>query len=91
MGIAQDITERKQTSQQIEKMATHDELTGLPNRYLLQDRIMQMLARYQRSKESGAILLLDLDHFKKSTTHLDIQLVICYLRKWHSDLLPLSA
>lgn len=65
LGIAQDITERKQILKQIEKMATHDELTGLPNRYLLQDRIMQMLARYQRSKELGAILLLDLDYFKK--------------------------
>ena len=65
LGIAQDITERKQTLQQIERMATHDELTGLPNRYLLQDRIMQMLANYQRSKEPGAILLVDLDHFKK--------------------------
>lgn len=64
LGIAQDISERKHAIEQIEKMATYDELTGLPNRYLLQDRILQMLAHISRSQETGAIMVLDLDYFK---------------------------
>lgn len=53
LGIAQDITERKRAIQRIEEMATRDELTNLPNRHLLQDRIMQTLAHIQRSQELG--------------------------------------
>lgn len=64
LGIAQDITERKRAIQRIEEMATRDELTNLPNRHLLQDRIMQTLAHIQRSQELGAMLFIDLDHFK---------------------------
>ncbi len=64
LGIALDITERKHAAQRIEKMATHDELTGLPNRHLLQDRIMQTLDHIHRSHELGALLFIDLDHFK---------------------------
>lgn len=62
--IAQDITERKQISKQMEMRATRDELTGLPNRYLLNDRLKQLLAHYLRTQETGAMLLLDLDQFK---------------------------
>jgi len=64
LGIAQDITERKQAILRIEEMATRDELTNLPNRHLLQDRIMQTLAHIQRSQELGAMLFIDLDNFK---------------------------
>jgi len=64
LGIAQDITERKQATLRIEEMATRDELTNLPNRHLLQDRIMQTLAHIQRSQELGAMLFIDLDNFK---------------------------
>ncbi len=46
------------------EMATHDMLTGLPNRHLLQDRIAQALAHDRRNQEQAAVLFIDLDHFK---------------------------
>lgn len=45
---------------------THfDSLTGLPNRQLLQDRLQQALSQLEGPRDRGALLLLDLDHFKK--------------------------
>lgn len=48
----------------LEHIAHHDTLTGLPNRQLLADRMTQVLARAQRSREQVAVLCLDLDGFK---------------------------
>ena len=45
-------------------LATHDALTGLPNRTLILDRVEQMLARSARSKTPVAALFIDLDNFK---------------------------
>ncbi|MDF3037116.1 MAG: hypothetical protein K0S28_2390, partial [Paucimonas sp.] len=64
IAISIDITERKRAEQQMVHMATHDALTGLPNRNLLQDRIQQALAHNRRSQESAAVLFIDLDQFK---------------------------
>ena len=64
MGISRDITERKQAEEKIEHMAYHDQLTGLPNRILLTDRINQVLARGRRQSNLAVILFLDLDRFK---------------------------
>jgi diguanylate cyclase (GGDEF)-like protein/PAS domain S-box-containing protein len=63
-GIARDVTGRKQAEHQLAHQALHDELTGLPNRRLLVDRIEQALARRTRDDEHVAVLLLDLDRFK---------------------------
>ena len=64
VGTSQDITERKNTELQIEYLAYHDDLTNLANRRLLYDRLHQNIAACKRHNEYGAVLLLDLDHFK---------------------------
>ena len=67
MGITAlmtDITERKQMQQKLEEMATHDFLTGLPNRALLTDRFSMAAALARRNKARLAVMSLDLDKFK---------------------------
>jgi diguanylate cyclase (GGDEF)-like protein/PAS domain S-box-containing protein len=64
VGIARDITERKAYEAQIEKLAFYDALTGLPNRRLLMDRLELALLAIQRHERLGALLFIDLDHFK---------------------------
>ncbi len=59
-----DISERKLMEQKLEEMATHDFLTGLPNRVLLADRFTMAAALAQRNKASLAVMSLDLDKFK---------------------------
>jgi len=57
--------ERAVTELQIKKMATHDSLTGLPNRNLLFDRLNQALVRARRDRTRTGVLFLDLDRFKE--------------------------
>lgn len=64
IGAVHDITESKSAEQQIENLAFYDPLTALPNRRLLLDRLEQALALSARTKFFGAILFIDLDHFK---------------------------
>ena len=64
-GVGSDITERKLAQQQVEFLAYHDPLTGLPNRLLLQDRLQQAIAHAERSPTHLALLFLDLDNFKQ--------------------------
>ena len=59
-----DITDRKRYEARIEYMANHDELTGLPNRALIRDRISQALAQARRAGAQLAVMFLDLDRFK---------------------------
>jgi diguanylate cyclase (GGDEF)-like protein len=59
-----DITQRKVAEEQIRQLAFFDTLTNLPNRRLLMDRLQRALAVSERSKRSGAVLFIDLDHFK---------------------------
>lgn len=64
LGLVRDITERKRAEAQIWNLAYFDALTRLPNRRLLMDRLSQALNSSDRSQEFGALLILDLDHFK---------------------------
>ena len=64
VGIKEDITELKRLQEQVEYMARHDQLTGLPNRFLFQDRLAQALVQSKRRKAQFALLYLDLDEFK---------------------------
>lgn len=63
-----DITERKETELDLEHRATHDPLTGLPNRVLLIDRLTHALNRAVRSQANVGILYCDLDGFKEINT-----------------------
>ncbi len=61
---SRDVTDRKVIQQRIQHLAYHDNLTGLPNRSLLQDRLAHAIARAERSRRKVAVLFIDLDNFK---------------------------
>ncbi|MDH5204511.1 MAG: EAL domain-containing protein [Hylemonella sp.] len=63
-GVLRDITKSYQQERHITYMATHDVLTGLPNRVLLEDRVRQAIQRAVRSGEHVGVCFIDLDHFK---------------------------
>ena len=63
-GSCRDISERKLAEQKIHRLAFYDALTNLPNRRLLMDRLQQALTVSMRSGLHGAVMFLDLDHFK---------------------------
>jgi diguanylate cyclase (GGDEF)-like protein/PAS domain S-box-containing protein len=64
LWLAQDVSSRIQAEERLQFMATHDGLTGLPNRVLLTERLKSAIARGQRFQRSVAVMFLDLDHFK---------------------------
>jgi diguanylate cyclase (GGDEF)-like protein/PAS domain S-box-containing protein len=64
VAIVRDITERKRNEERIFHMAHHDELTGLPNRVLLRDRLEQAILHAQRQHNHAAVAFIDLDGFK---------------------------
>ena len=64
MGITREINDLKENEINLQYLATHDPLTDLPNRYLMNDRLEQILARSKRSQSIFAIVYLDLNGFK---------------------------
>ena len=64
VGSHTDITERKAAEDRIRDLAFYDPLTRLPNRRLLMDRLQRTLTSSMRSGHEGALLFVDLDHFK---------------------------
>ena len=65
-----DETERRQAEAQVRQLATHDTLTGLPNRALFNDRLQQATLQCVRNEGLLALLFLDLDHFKLANDSL---------------------
>ncbi len=64
VAIVRDITERKLTEERIRHMAHHDDLTGLPNRSLIRDRLDQAILHAERRQRCVAVAFIDLDGFK---------------------------
>jgi len=62
--VERDITERRKSEDDIHRLAFYDVLTGLPNRRLLMDRIDKLLDTSSRDASFGAVMFIDLDHFK---------------------------
>ncbi len=70
IGIVRDITQHRRDIEEIRRLAFYDSLTGLPNRRLLMDRLRQAMLTSNRSGHHGALMFLDLDHFKQlNDTH----------------------
>lgn len=92
VGIASDITERKQVERKLEHNAFHDALTGLPNRILFNDRLAHTIARSAREGSRYAVMMLDLDRFKvinDSLGHLiGDELLVQFSRRVESCLRP---
>lgn len=65
IGLIRDITQRRRDEEEINRLAFYDPLTGLPNRRLLVDRLSQAILNADRSGHNGALMFLDLDHFKQ--------------------------
>jgi diguanylate cyclase (GGDEF)-like protein/PAS domain S-box-containing protein len=65
LGLLTDMTEIKKSREQVEFHATHDALTNLPNRIVMEERLEQAISRASRVNKLGALLFLDLDFFKE--------------------------
>jgi diguanylate cyclase (GGDEF)-like protein/PAS domain S-box-containing protein len=63
--IIHDLTEQRRVQEHIYQLAHHDTLTGLENRFALNQHLEQLLAQARRAGHAVALLFLDLDHFKK--------------------------
>ena len=64
VGMFSDIADLKQAQRRLEQLATHDALTGLPNRTLLGDRLSQAVSAARRNGRPLAVCFLDIDGFK---------------------------
>lgn len=65
IGTMMDITQRKQAEEIIRYQAVYDQLTGLPNRILFNERLLVSLRQAKKNKRMLAVMFLDLDRFKK--------------------------
>jgi len=73
IGLQKDIAPQKCYEEKLALLSTHDGLTGLPNRTLLEDRLQQALLQAESTKANVGLLFIDIDHFKlvnESVGHL---------------------
>jgi diguanylate cyclase (GGDEF)-like protein/PAS domain S-box-containing protein len=70
IAIGSDITERKQLMTYLNHMASHDQLTGLPGRTLLRERIAEAIEKAMLHGRKVAVFVIDLDHFKRMNDSL---------------------
>jgi diguanylate cyclase (GGDEF)-like protein/PAS domain S-box-containing protein len=73
VGVFSDITTVKRSEEELNRLAYHDPLTGLPNRLLLLDRISHAIRRATRAGGHFALLFIDLDRFKNINDNLGHQ------------------
>jgi len=64
VGVFSDISERKRAEERLEQLAHYDLLTGLPNRFLFNEKLKSALFHARRYKHYVALLFIDLDRFK---------------------------
>ncbi|MDE2452251.1 MAG: EAL domain-containing protein, partial [Burkholderiales bacterium] len=64
-GAVQDITHHKEAEEQIRRLAYYDPLTGLPNRHLITQALVEAIAQAERQRQRVGLLFVDLDHFKR--------------------------
>ncbi|PKG84678.1 sensor domain-containing diguanylate cyclase [Colwellia sp. 75C3] len=64
LGINRNITERKNETARLEHLAHYDQLTNVPNRYLLLDRLTHLITQSLRNESRFALLFIDIDKFK---------------------------
>jgi len=74
IAVQTDLTLLREAQSQVQRMASYDTLTGLPNRALFNDRIGQLIAFTLRRQTTFALLFIDLDHFKEVNDTLGHQI-----------------
>jgi diguanylate cyclase (GGDEF)-like protein/PAS domain S-box-containing protein len=70
LSVSEDITIRKEYEERLLRRANYDDLTGLPNRFLLLDRLSGAVADARRAKRKMALMVIDLDRFKSVNDRL---------------------
>jgi diguanylate cyclase (GGDEF)-like protein len=80
LGTVQDVTQRKRAEERLAYRVNYDELTGLPNRKLLADRLQQAVLQANHSGSTVAVLYVDLDRFKSINDTLGHEVGNAFLR-----------